>query len=201
MPNLITGLILTIVISQFIFAYRVNEMYPAFLVGAFLYNHKIFLEKNWLSIFFACLIIYLILFSYDDYEMFSNPVLYLHRYLLSPELIHYLSIHSFFIVMGIFGTLATVSLFIGLGRILPHMKIGDNISRWGSETLGIYLIQAIILEHFLMRTIDFSNVSWWLFNLVVAPIMAIIVIILCLTIISGMRRIRFLRIYFLGETK
>lgn len=200
-PNQIIGLILTLAISQFVFMYKVNEMYPAFLVGAFLYNHKIFLEKNWLSIFLPCLIIYLILFSFDDYEMFSYPVLRLHKYLKSPEISFYLSIHAYVIAMGIFGALSVVSLFIGIGRILPHMKTGEYISRWGSETLGIYLIQAILLEHFLMRTLDFSDISWSLFNLVIAPIIAIIVIILCLIIIYGMKRSRFLRIYFLGENK
>ena len=174
-------------------------MYPAFLLGAFLTNHKVVLEKHWLSIFLSCLTVYLILFSFDDYEMFSYPVLRLHRYLTSPEIGFYLSIQAYVIAMGIFGTLSVLSFFIGIGRILPYSKKGEFMSRWGAETLGIYLIQALLLEHFLMKTLDFSNVSWGLFNLVIAPIMAILVIFLCLIIIYVMKKSTFIRIYFLGE--
>lgn len=176
-------------------------MYPAFLVGAYLYSHRAYLEKYWFSLFLICLIIYLILFSFDDYEMFSYPVLRLHKYLRSPEISFYLSIQAYVIAMGIFGTLSVISLFIGIGRILPSTKIGEDMSRWGSQTLGIYLIQAILLEHFLMKTLNFSDVSWGLFNLVIAPTIAILVIILCLAIIYVMRKSSFFRIYFLGENK
>ena len=31
MPNVTIGIILTLVISQFVFAYKVNEMYPSFV--------------------------------------------------------------------------------------------------------------------------------------------------------------------------
>lgn len=144
---------------------------------------------------------YSVLFSFDDYEMFSYPVLRLHKYLTSPEIGFYLSIQAYVVAMGIFGTLSVISLFIGIGRILPHTKKGEWLSRWGSETLGIYLVQAILLEHFLMKTLDFSNVSWGLFNLVIAPIIATSVIIICLAIIYWMKKSRFLRIYFLGENK
>lgn len=201
MPNLIIGLIFTLAISQFVFVYKVNEMYPAFLVGACLYSYRRYLEKYWLSFFLVCLVIYLILFSFDDYEMFSYPVLRLHKYLRDPEIGFYLSIHKYVIAMGIFGSLSVISLFVGLGRILPNTKIGDYIAGWGSETLSIYLIQAILLEHFLMKTLNFSNISWGLFNFVIAPIIATLVIILCLTIIYEMRKNNFIRIYFLGENK
>ena len=200
-PNIIVGIVLTLAISQFVYVYKVNEMYPAFLVGAYLYRYRTYLEKNWLRIFIICLIIYLILFSFDDYEMFSYPVLRLHRSLMSPGIMLYLSIHAYVIAMGIFGTLSVISLFIGMGRILPHSKIGEYVSYCGAETLGIYLIQAILLEHFLMKTLDFSNVSWGLFNLVIAPMIAILVIILCLTIVYWMRKSRFVRVFFLGENK
>lgn len=206
-PNLTLGLIFTLVISQFVFAYKVNEMYPAFLVGAFLYTHKNYLEKYSLSIFFTCLISYLILFSFDDYEMFSYPVLRLHQYLFSTGIGLYLSVQVYFIALGITGTLTVISLFIGAERIFNNKKsshkakIAEYMSRWGSETLGIYLIQAILLEHCLMRTLNFANISWELFNLIIAPIVAIIVIIMCLVIINWMKKVKFLRLYFLGENK
>ena len=195
------GLILTLAISQFIFVYKVNAMYPAFLLGAFLTNYRENLEKYWVGIFLICLTIYLILFSFDDYDMFSYPLLRLHRFIMSPDLGFYLAIQTFFVALGIFGSLSVITLFIGIGRILPVMKSSVNISNWGSETLGIYLIQAIILEHFMMKSLDFSNFSWGMFNLVIAPIIAILVIIISLIIIHGMKKSRFLRIYFLGENK
>lgn len=195
------GIILTLAISQFVFVYKVNEMYPSFLVGAYLYSHRAYLEKYWLRIFLVCIISYVILFSFDDYEMFSYPVLRLHKYIRSPEIGFYLSIQAYIIAMGIFGALSVISLFVGVGQRYSNTKYGEYISRWGSETLGIYLIQAILLEHFMMKTLNFSNVSWGLFNLVTAPIIAIIVIISCITIISVMRKSRLCRIYFLGENK
>lgn len=200
-PNLTVGIILTIVISQFMFVYKVNEMYPAFLIGAFLHSHKTFLEKYCWVIFFISTIIFLTLFSFDDYEMFSYPVLRLHRYLNSPEIGFYLSIQAYVVALGVCGSLSVISLFLGMDRILPHTKFSELVAGWGKETLGIYLIQAILLEHFLMKTVDFSNYSWGLFNLVIAPTMAILVVLLCIIIIHGMRKFRFLRIYFLGESK
>lgn len=182
-------------------------MYPAFLVGAYLYTHKEYIEEHSLSIFFVSLISYLVLFSFDDYKMFSYPVLRLHQYLLSPEIGLYLSVQAYFIALGISGTLTVISLFIGTERILNNKKsrhrakIGEYMSRWGSQTLGIYLIQAILLEHLMMKTLNFSHISWNLFNLVIAPIISILVVILCLTIVHWMRKNSFLRIYFLGENK
>ncbi|QCD34490.1 MULTISPECIES: hypothetical protein [Muribaculum] len=112
----------------------------------------------------------MILFCFDDYEMFSYPVLRLHKYIKSPGIGFYLSIQAYIITMGIFGSLSVISLFVGIGQKYNDTKYGEYISRWGSETLGIYLIQAILLEHFMMKTLNFSNVSWGLFNLVTAPI-------------------------------
>lgn len=114
-------------------------MYPAFLVGAYLYTNKVIETKCW-SIFLVSLPIYLIFFSFNDYEMFSYPVLRLHRLLSSPDLGTYLSVQAYIIGMGIFGSLSVISLFIGLGQLLPNSKVGEFMSSCGSKTLGIYLV-------------------------------------------------------------
>lgn len=56
--------------------------------------------------------------------------------------------------MGILGSIFIITLFIYLSKFMKKNKIGQILASWGSLTLGIYLWQAIILEHWMMKTIN-----------------------------------------------
>ena len=198
-----TAIAVTLVISQFLFIYRVNVMYPCFLTGVIMARHKDILDRYCWRIFLISLIAYLGCLSFYDYDMASYPLLRLHRYIHVPvlTLLTDMGIHLYKVVMGIAGTISVLALFIGLGKIIPHSRIGDMLCGWGAYTLGVYLLQAIILEHIMMKTMDFSTMGWYTYNLLLTPFLSVIVLIGCLGIVKLIRLSSFGRIYLLGERK
>lgn len=202
--NRMTGIIVSLIISQFIPYYQVSLMYPAFLSGVLLYRNSDILNRRSWMIFVYSAVIYGICFSLDNAKFTGTPPFGWHKLILDSHAVstwQHLGIQIYKIIMGISGAIATISLFISLGRIFPHSKFGDMIAGWGALTLGIYLIQAILLEHFMMKYIDFSEMNFYTFNFIICPILSIIVLVICVGIIKLMRKSRYLRLYLLGEKK
>ena len=197
------GYIITILISQFLFKYRLNIMYPCFLIGVLMNKKSIIVNKNCWIIFILSITTYLVCFYFNDFTTASHPLLRLHRFIFSSPIIiiSELGLHLYKLVMGIAGAVATISLFIGLGKMLPRTRIGDMLCGWGAFTLGIYLLQAILLEHVLMKTIDLRTMEWTTFNLIVAPGIAFVLLVGCVMIIKVLRKSKYIRIYMLGEKK
>lgn len=69
----------------------------------------------------------------------------------------------------------------------------------GKYTLGIYLLQHIIIELFLGTLVDFTTGNYVLDNLVIAPIVAFAVMLLCFGINKVMEKNRYVGLLFFGK--
>ena len=201
-PNKKVGIIITLLLSQAI-TFKVSYLYPTFLIGVWLYEKRTILAKNCWKIFCSSLIVFLFLFSFDTYEMAAHKISFefLNSHIVYSGLIAKLLIHLFEVLIGSVGSLTVISLFIGLGKIIPSTKSGTIIVGWGSLTLGIYLLQAIILEHWMMVAFDFSKMDWFVFNFILTPLLSVLVLIVCVMIVKLLRRRAFPRKYLLGELR
>ena len=146
-------------------------------------------------------VVYILLLVQWTSEMAHMPLMRIHRFIhMAPDAaIAIAGTHLYKLVMGMAGSIMILSLFIIGHKMCPPNRITNTLCKWGQYTLGIYLLQAIIVEHIMMRTLDFSNLSYPMFNFVVAPIISVLVLILCTGIINLIHRSRLTSLLILGE--
>lgn len=200
-PNPSVALIVTLILSQFCFAYQVNNMYPCFLLGAFINRHYDWIKAKAVHVLIISAAVYIVLLTQWTTEMAQTPLMRIHRFIhMAPDAaITIAGTHMYKLVMGMAGSIMFLSIFIIGQKLFSPNRTTNTICKWGQYTLGIYLLQAIIVEHIMMRTLDFSNLSYPIFNFAVAPIISVIVLILCVGIINLIHRSRLTSLLILGE--
>ena len=80
-----------------------------------------------------------------------------------------------------------------------HSVIIARLAHIGQETLGIYFLQAIILERILKKVCTFGAYDINSFSFIIAPIVSGIVLILSFGIVKLIRKNYYLSTYFLGK--
>ena len=66
--------------------------------------------------------------------------------------------------------------------------MGGGVLTIGQSTLGIYLIQGIILEKLLAPLLCFDNVSFVIYNFLITPLIAVSVLAICMGLITLIRK-------------
>lgn len=103
------------------------------------------------------------------------------------------------IIIGLFGTLFFISLFI---YIFSKIKLSNhiiNIISFGQDTLGIYLLQTFLLEIILPEIMNLDYLNFILFNFIVTPVISFLILIICLTILNLLKKSTFLSLILLGK--
>ena len=177
------------------------SMLPFFGIGLLIRKYTKFLENQYVLIFtvtFPLIILTSILYPSRQYNVYSYPFAHTWGGLLV------------YIVRFIVGTIGTFSMLSLIKIIIPTcpLKVKSFIAQIGMCTLGIYLIQRIVLEiigarfaKLLYEHIYFDRtiITDVLFDLLIAPTISVFVILLCVYIIKLLRQDKYLRILFLGE--
>lgn len=90
------------------------------------------------------------------------------------------------IIRGLAGACFIVISFNALNRVLVNSRIANIVSEIGQNTLGIYVLQTIILEiaiaHYIGNSVAID--SSYIFPLIMAPLLAIIVLTITMKLIS-----------------
>lgn len=197
----VAALIATIVFSVAFPYYQLDFMYPFFLIGGFMRlihgefsirNYKIILVFSGV-IFTGCLLF----LDSATYQIFRSN--FGSWRVIITEPVHTLIIRFYRIMMALVGILFFYSAFEIIFANPPKRKINYLISEWGRYTLGIYILQVFLLETFLKKYLVFTNLNPWLFNLVVAPVISLIVMILCVVLIKLIQTNRYLSFMLLGQ--
>lgn len=176
-------------------------MLPFFCIGLLIRKYPKFLENQYMLIFtvtFPLIILISMLYPSRQYNVYSYPFA------------HTLGGLLVYIVRFIVGTIGTFSMLSLIKIIIPTcpLKVKSFIAQIGMCTLGIYLIQRIVLEiigarfaQLLYEHIYFDRtiITDVLFDLLIAPTISVFVILLCVYIIKLLRQDKYLRILFLGE--
>lgn len=179
---------ITLIISQHIphFA-NYDIMYPCFIIGMELKdNHKLYYKIC--NCYFMLLVIFLIMLCFWDqffwgYDGVFKTIIvnYLHTN-NNNVLFHFSKLYR--LSIGIIGSLA----FIGMTcSLLPQKKNNKFISlccNWGQYTLGVYILQSIILEKFLAKYVLLDGINFYVFNFIVAPLLSFLILIICIFIIK-----------------
>ena len=202
-------MLLSIIISQLVpyFVsnfFLVDIMYPCFVVGIELKdNHKFY--SHICRYYWGLLGLFILMLCFWDKFFWGSEGI------MKTFIIDYMHITSSFFLMivsklyrliiGIAGSLSFLGLICSS---FPQEKTNKFISiccNWGQYTLGIYILQSIILETYMAQFILLDDLNFYFFNFVVAPIISFFVLVLCVYIIKTMNRSRILAFLFFGNYK
>lgn len=77
------------------------------------------------------------------------------------------------------------------------------IPRWvqyiGSSTLGIYIIQTVVVEALMPRWLDISNVVWRVRDLLISPILSVLLVAACWGLYWILSRNKYLSLVLFGK--
>ena len=77
-------------------------------------------------------------------------------------------------------------------------KVGTLSVQFGFYSMGVYLIQTLLLEYTLKKFVSFDAMNSWLLNIVVAPVFAIIILLLCVAFIRLVNKKRWASLALFG---
>lgn len=200
-------IIISLIISQSIltpFISRVTIMYPCFIIGMELNNNQKFYSYTFRYYFwFIGLFVFMLCF-WDQFFWGCDGI-------LKTIIINYIHINSslfllifsrlYRLIIGIVGSLSFIGLICSL---FPQEKTNRFISicsHWGQYTLGIYILQTLILETFMARCIVLEDLDPCLVDFIVTPIISLFVLVLCVYIIKTMSKSHLLAFLFFGYYK
>lgn len=105
----------------------------------------------------------------------------------------------FRIVLGISATIFIICAMKLLIDKYKNSRFYGIISTIGVETLGIYILQSIILEYILARHINLDNISFGFFNFIVAPLLSLILLLIIFAIIRILKFNQYTAAFFFGD--
>ncbi|MCH5218064.1 MAG: acyltransferase family protein [Muribaculaceae bacterium] len=194
------GIIISLIISQFIhlWYWPVNIMYPCFVLGYFLHSFRTYIECNSLKIMMisGCIFVAMLLFwdrSFWDMPEFTVNV-------ASQSFTEFWGKTLYRLAIGIAGTIFFFSAFISLVDRLLSEKIKKRLQFVGVRTLGIYLVQSLLVEVILARTLNLDTLNPLVYNLVVTPAIALIALIICTLTVKLLEQTKITSALLLGKT-
>ena len=183
--------VVTVILSQCMSYSFVNMMFPAFVTGMYLRNLDV--EKSVIyKLRYILLALFCVMLCFFD-QRFWNIDLISSKVVFYGN-IYYVMLYCYKMLVGLLGAISIMMIFLVDFKNIDFPKF---ITRCGSMTLGIYILQSYILERFIGRTIKFDMDSA-LFIPFVSVLVSILVIIISVFIINLLYRSRFLNLILLG---
>lgn len=186
------GILLSIIVSQIIPLFSVGFLYPAFLIGMLLKEQDLLNDiKKRRVLMIASFVIWIGLLCKMEWIEYNVPV---NALISNPNLIAERLLR---IIIGIFGSVFWISLFVELF----HMANGRSTSylaEFGKYTLGVYILQTYILEGGLCKVLNLDKLNLFLSDFVVAPIIAMLVLIVCILIIKPTEKFSTIKLLLWG---
>ena len=171
-------------------------MYTSFCFGV-LFHYFLRIKYYKLSPLFLFLIFVISIIIYNDVFFYRT-----HDFFLKFANAEYLKIynHVLKLIMGISGSIMFMFIFYYLFED-KKIKVNKALLKIGENTLGLYLLQSLILEILLARFLLFDNYSFVMFNFIIAPILSLCVIYISLYVIKIIKKNKKMSYYMLGEIK
>ena len=191
-------LILSLVTSQFISIYQFWYMYPFFVLGAYIKNNFDIFQQNIAKILLICGSMFLLMLVFWDSTFWQYNLIYTNNN-ETIKTLNYIYIRVYRLLIGILGSVSFIALFRYLAQHIKQTIVGDKICECGRHTLGIYILQTFILELILRRCLNFDNYNFYVFNVIIAPIISTFVLIFCLLLIKIIHHSKWASRFLLGE--
>jgi fucose 4-O-acetylase-like acetyltransferase len=98
---------------------------------------------------------------------------------------------------GIMGSIFFFALF---QRCWKKNSVTSFLSRCGQLTVGIYGIQAILLQRLMLNLLDFKNIDIWIFQFIITPITSAFVFFVSILIIRWIQQNKQLTFVLFGSS-
>jgi fucose 4-O-acetylase-like acetyltransferase len=158
-------------------------LFPMFLIGIFIKDKYQLISQhiNNVLLVSACLFGVLLLFWDGNYTMYLTdfpPLINLSTMNIN---ISTLNIAIFRLLIGFSGSMFFFALF---QKIYRKNWFFLQIEKVGVQTLSIYIVQVTLLENIINRMFDFPPTNSWIYSLIVTPVIALLVLTICIVFIS-----------------
>ncbi len=190
-----------LVVSQVIPFANVIYMYPAFMMGQLVYEHKDWQRKNIKNILMVSAIVYLISICFwgaNDWHLMAQTQAKLQEYGIMKAGLFYEGKTVFKIVVNLSGSMLFFSLFT-LSERPWNNWFGKALAFAGKYTLAIYIIQCYVLEVRLSQYVMLEGMSEPLFSLVFCPAIALGVMMFCVAVAWVVDFKKYSRFVLLGK--
>lgn len=191
--------IISIILSQTVFVYQFNLMFPCFMFGVLLKNNWNFvIAKSKYQIIITGTLFLVLLIPWDEsfWIIPSGGTYPLHS--LESLSIFYGQFY-YRMLIGIAGSMFFILVADLLCKIYRDNKWISHFSAIGTETLAIYLFQYIIIETLLWRWLKSDNYNVVFFSMILAPMLSMAILYFCIFTVKMVRKSKVSAFLFLGE--
>lgn len=202
--NKFVWIILTIIISQCIKYYvAFGIMYPCFIVGMELKENQKFYSQVCRHYLWLLGLFLLMLCFWDQFFWGYDGIIKVMMCSIITTNNHFLLIivsELYRLTIGIVGSLSFIGLICALVNQDITNKFISLCCNWGQYTLGIYILQVLLLETYLATILILDDFNFFVFNFIVAPVLSFLIMALCVYIIRLMSKSPILAFFFWGKS-
>lgn len=186
--------------------YGLSCMLPCFFVGLGFAKYKYYLLNHLTAVLFFTSITYIVLLQWWDYDYAKYTFFNFFKFLMALNdptvarpMLEGLLKEFYRICVGISGAVMILSFILLIFAKLPNVKLLNRLSVLGQYTLGIYVIQTVLLERIIKSVITFDASSFYYFNFLLAPAISLAVLICCIVLVKLFLRSKWTSFILLGK--
>lgn len=178
-------------------------MFPYFIIGIVFYKYKkqIFVYDKFIFIISLSIFSLMSIFwQSNEYNIYTHYIEWTTSYLL---------IYLVRTIIGISGSMAMILLIRKLVNKIDNKVWIKKIGNLGNATLGIYIFQYFIIARFInlylipyihnMNIFNDTMYEDFFYDIVISPIISLLVLIICYTMVMVIRMNKITRLIILGE--
>lgn len=175
-------------------------MYPSFILGVFINKYFKIFQKNSKKIMTVTGILFIIMIQYWTeffWEIF--PVKNIDNTLIYHNIIILIYQKSYKFILGFSASLFFLSLFEYMSHKLKSNRFGDLCFKWGSLTLGIYIIHSLLIEMFITSIPKLDDCNIYVYSFLITPIISLILILISILLIEIIKLNKYIYLFLLGS--
>lgn len=175
---------LLIIISQCIPIFKISWMLPFFVLG-FLTSTRYYIIQKYARVLFFCSVISFIICFWVMHSFANVDGSALQEYKAQLMNGNFKSISIIMwkqferVILGFLGSLSVITGITLFKDKLKNLSFVNALSKYGQDTLGIYIMQSLLLEILLSRLIVLDEVNIWIFSFIICPLLSLMIMDIC----------------------
>lgn len=101
-------------------------------------------------------------------------------------------------MIGSCGCLFVILGIAYLNKKFKPCSLVNKVAKYGQMTLGVYVLQTILVINIFPDVVQWNIESEWMFNVIVAPVIALVFLVLCLWLILVLSKCKVLDLLLFG---
>lgn len=198
------AVLVSLLISQCITEWSVQWSYPTFVIGILIAPYLGQIRQHRGKITLISFIIGGVLLVFWNRDLLTIPSVYTWCELTPAAMLDNIGMRLYKIAINTALSLGFIALFLGLEPRLQAPDAPAILSRftsWGKLTLGIYIIHTlfiIVRERLFPTLLCCDSLNTWLFNIVIAPLSAAMLLLVSIFMTQLIMRLPRLSFFLLG---